>query len=218
MFVLGGRSNQVGESLPFEIYDTESSDWYKFQAVQRFRHTIWTIDKYLYCHGGFDQDTPNIPTQTTVRVDLLELFRNHANLLGNIQRYIENQRKPDSNTNGGLDGTFSRGGMEIEDQTNNQVRQVIDKIYPNGETTKDKDKSANRNVRISPLVVVANIFQNDDDINKMIKKINVDSLQEERKKIGVNTYVDNYEMNKIMQLEQLYNPIITNLLIPKTIQ
>jgi protein phosphatase len=33
MFVIGGRSNAVGEVLPFEIYDTESSDWYKFPAI-----------------------------------------------------------------------------------------------------------------------------------------------------------------------------------------
>lgn len=30
MLVIGGRSNIVGETLPFEIYDTETSDWYKF--------------------------------------------------------------------------------------------------------------------------------------------------------------------------------------------
>lgn len=41
MFVIGGRSNLVGEVLPFEIYDTESSDWYKFPSIQRFRHTLW---------------------------------------------------------------------------------------------------------------------------------------------------------------------------------
>jgi protein phosphatase len=33
MFVIGGRSNMVGEVLPFEIYDTESSDWYKFPSI-----------------------------------------------------------------------------------------------------------------------------------------------------------------------------------------
>jgi protein phosphatase len=80
MFVLGGRSNQVGDNLPFEIYDTESSDWYKFSSIQRFRHSVWTMDKFLYCHGGFDQDTPNVPTDTTIRIDLLDLFKNQTNL------------------------------------------------------------------------------------------------------------------------------------------
>lgn len=54
MLVVGGRSNQVGETLPFELYDTESSDWYKFNSIQRFRHTIWYCEPFLYIHGGFD--------------------------------------------------------------------------------------------------------------------------------------------------------------------
>lgn len=33
MLVVGGRSNQVGETLPFEIYDTETSDWFKFPQI-----------------------------------------------------------------------------------------------------------------------------------------------------------------------------------------
>ncbi len=74
MLVVGGRSNQVGESLPFEIYDTESSDWYKFPAIHRFRSTIWFVEAHLYIHGGFDQDTPNIPTEAVLRVDLNKLF------------------------------------------------------------------------------------------------------------------------------------------------
>jgi len=68
MFVLGGRSNHVGETLPFEIYDTESSDWYKFNAIQRFRHSLWSIENFLYIHGGFDPETPNIPTDGKIIV------------------------------------------------------------------------------------------------------------------------------------------------------
>lgn len=54
MLVIGGRSNQVGETLPFEIYDTETSDWFKFPAIQRFRHSAFNVDNLLYIHGGFD--------------------------------------------------------------------------------------------------------------------------------------------------------------------
>lgn len=44
MLVIGGRSNNVGENLAFEIYDTESSDWFKFAPIQRFRHASWLIE------------------------------------------------------------------------------------------------------------------------------------------------------------------------------
>jgi len=30
MFVIGGRTNTVGEVVPLEVYDTESSEWTKF--------------------------------------------------------------------------------------------------------------------------------------------------------------------------------------------
>ena len=41
MIVIGGRTNTVVEDVPMEVYDTESSEWYKFNAIQRFRHTCW---------------------------------------------------------------------------------------------------------------------------------------------------------------------------------
>lgn len=33
MMVIGGRTNQVGEDVALEVYDTESSEWYKFKAI-----------------------------------------------------------------------------------------------------------------------------------------------------------------------------------------
>jgi protein phosphatase len=62
MLVVGGRNNQVGQSLPFDIYNTESSEWFKLQSIEKFRHAAWIMENYLYVHGGFDQDSPNVPT------------------------------------------------------------------------------------------------------------------------------------------------------------
>lgn len=39
LFVIGGRTNNVGETLPIDVYDTETSEWSKFNSVQRFRYT-----------------------------------------------------------------------------------------------------------------------------------------------------------------------------------
>lgn len=54
MFVIGGRTNTVGEVVALEVYDTESSEWTKFNSVQRFRHVVWSIDQTIYIHGGFE--------------------------------------------------------------------------------------------------------------------------------------------------------------------
>lgn len=62
MIVMGGRSNSSElEASNVEIYDTESSDWHKFKAINRYRHTIVSIDNYLYVHGGFEPEFPNKP-------------------------------------------------------------------------------------------------------------------------------------------------------------
>ena len=70
MIVLGGRTNQAGENLQCEVYETETSEWRKFNCTQRFRHTVWATDCNLYMHGGFENETPNIPTNTILRIDL----------------------------------------------------------------------------------------------------------------------------------------------------
>ena len=80
MIVIGGRSNG-NEQLPFEIYDTETSDWYKFNPINRFRHCTWLIQNSIYLHGGFDPDIPNIPTELMLKIDLSKIFHNYPSLL-----------------------------------------------------------------------------------------------------------------------------------------
>lgn len=74
LLITGGRNNQVGEAMPFDIYDTDSSDWYKLPSIDRFRHTCFMIDHNIFIHGGFDQESPNIPTAVTLRIDLNKAF------------------------------------------------------------------------------------------------------------------------------------------------
>lgn len=75
MVVVGGRTNTVGENVQLEVYETESSEWHKFDCLQRFRHTIWAIDSTIFMHGGFEKETPNIPTNSIMKIDLMALFR-----------------------------------------------------------------------------------------------------------------------------------------------
>jgi hypothetical protein len=74
LLITGGRNNQVGESMPLDIYDTDSSDWYKLPSIDRFRHAVFMINHDIFVHGGFDQEAPNIPTESTLRIDLNKAF------------------------------------------------------------------------------------------------------------------------------------------------
>lgn len=85
MMVIGGRTNQVGEIVPLEIYDTESSEWYKFNSIQRFRHACWSVDTNVYVHGGFEHETPNIPINIIARIDTYKLFHKHDHLTQKIK-------------------------------------------------------------------------------------------------------------------------------------
>ena len=82
--VIGGRTNQVGEDVALEVYDTESSEWYKFRAIQRFRTAVWSIDANVFVHGGFEHETPNIPINSISKIDATKLFANHPGLASKI--------------------------------------------------------------------------------------------------------------------------------------
>lgn len=81
MIVLGGRTNTVGENVLMEIYETENSEWKKFNSIQRFRHTIWAVDQIIYMHGGFENETPNIPTNSIMKLDLVAHVKGNASLM-----------------------------------------------------------------------------------------------------------------------------------------
>ena len=85
MMVIGGRTNQVGEQVPLEVYDAESSEWCKFASLQRFRHSCWFVDNNVFVHGWFEHETPNIPIDAIARIDALKLFEKHDNLLQKIK-------------------------------------------------------------------------------------------------------------------------------------
>ena len=75
MIVVGGRTNTVGESVPFEVYDTDSSEWFRFSSILRFRHACIELDSTFFVHGGFEHETPNIPTSKMLKIDIAKLFK-----------------------------------------------------------------------------------------------------------------------------------------------
>lgn len=89
MMVIGGRTNNVSEQLPMEIFDTETSDWISFNSLQRFRCGTWFYEKYINIYGGFDLATPNIPTDSIYRVNLANLFSNNQSLSIKLSTFLE---------------------------------------------------------------------------------------------------------------------------------
>lgn len=111
MFVLGGRTNNVGENVQLEVYETESSEWKKFNCLQRFRHSVWVMDHYIYMHGGFENETPNIPTNTIVRLDLNTVFKGNAMLLQKLEQFVGSSTQAGARSGSSASGS-TKGGSD----------------------------------------------------------------------------------------------------------
>mmetsp|Transcript_3432 Transcript_3432/g.2991 ORF Transcript_3432/g.2991 Transcript_3432/m.2991 type:complete len:193 (+) Transcript_3432:614-1192(+) len=98
MIVLGGRTNDVGENVGMEVYDTETSEWYRTQAVQRFRHGSWLVDNFLYIFGGFEHESPNVPTETITRINVLKAFQPFESLYQKTQYLLSSNKENEKKT------------------------------------------------------------------------------------------------------------------------
>jgi hypothetical protein len=78
----------VGETLGLEIYDTETSEWTRFQSIQRFRHGSWQVENFIYIYGGFELDSPNIPTNTITKINLTRTLQSDDRLLQKMANFI----------------------------------------------------------------------------------------------------------------------------------
>jgi protein phosphatase len=92
MLVIGGRTNNVSEQLPLEVFDTETSDWIGFNSLQRFRCGTWFHESFINIYGGFDLATPNVPTDSIYRINLMGLFANHQHLKSKLM--LLNEKMP----------------------------------------------------------------------------------------------------------------------------
>lgn len=91
MFIVGGRTTNVHESLRLDIFDTDTSEWHSLTNVQRFRHVSWLYKGALYLQGGFKQDSPEVPVSDIIKIDLLEALKNKPNLTKKIKAFLATQ-------------------------------------------------------------------------------------------------------------------------------
>jgi len=213
MFVVGGRTNNVGETVALEVYDTESSEWVKFPSVQRFRHACWLLDSSLYIHGGFEQDSPNVPTELITKVDVSKFFQNSKVISNQIPNSpIENKIVYQKQT---TMGKFDMG----MNNNNIMIPEDRESAYKNymGSKIKKPTTAGPQNVRISDKVIIAVAQDHDDDKEKCYKQVSIDKLQEEAKKIkqGHNFRDPNaYSNTHSLYYENIYSPFINALLKP----
>lgn len=185
LIITGGRSNLASDTVPMEIYDTETSDWFKYEAPQRFRHATFFCDNFLFMHGGFNQETPNTPTDIIIKLDLSNILQEEPQLskylLLEVSKYDgpstgQNQSKPQSNSN---------------------------KVNPYSQ------KSSNSIKLVSEAFMAVNGA--DDDMGVQVTKIPINKLRDEPKKIGLVFEKQSLNAQQIY-CESLYSHFVSYLL------
>jgi hypothetical protein len=166
MMVIGGRTNTVGEDVALEVYDTESSEWYKFKAIQRFRHSVWSVESSVYVHGGFEHETPNIPINAISRIDAIKLFANHLTLQAKIHPKASKAGKSEADKSKAIKKNQNIYNVN-EQQEFKLANQAHIAMNYNPSHQGQMDTPA-------------------EDFSLLVRQISIDKLQEEPKKLGPN--------------------------------
>ena len=95
------------------MYETESSGWRKFNSLQRFRHTVWAVDSAIFMHGGFENETPNIPTNTIMKLELTQLMSTVPALAQKLEQSIGSaSKRAKTSPAGSVSNTVSNDGTQ----------------------------------------------------------------------------------------------------------
>lgn len=201
MLVVGGRNNQIGDKLNFDIYNTESSEWSNLPPIEKFRHACWISENYMYIHGGFDQDSPNIPTERMLKMDLARAFQEDTSLF----KVLSSGTGKDFYTNKigkGLHGSNYNSAekqqqLYLQQQQNIQLQRSNEYRRP---AASGGSANNNRHIKLCPEVIVASYDE------QTTKKVELDKLHEENRRLKDVPVIHNSKA----VLEKIYNPFINS--------
>jgi protein phosphatase len=80
LIVVGGKSDKGDESVPLQVYDMMKNEWSSFENIERFRHDAFVRQTDLYIYGGFSLKTPNVPTDSLLKLNLYTVFEKSSYL------------------------------------------------------------------------------------------------------------------------------------------
>lgn len=212
--VIGGRTNNTADNIPLEIYDTQTSDWFKFGNFPRFRHASWITDQWLFLFGGFDQRNPNIPTDELLRINLVKLFQKTTNILkiSNLDEvpdtFIEQQDVLKNSMVTNMSQNIMQQSLLKRSSNNIQNTSFLKTSSQKQSTTPIK------NIRLASQAIIATSYGPEDDGNRLLRRLSIDKLQEESKKLGLG-FKDQSQNSTPAYIERLYNWFISQLLIPR---
>ncbi len=185
MVITGGRSKNIQDILPTEIYDTESSEWMRFHGIGLYRHMVFKKDNNLFIYGGFENNNPNYPIERIFKVDLLQYFKTSSLIIKKIENYLAGLKEKANQK------TLLPSNETFQEQVNIQNNHPQQNVF-----------------RLAPKAVV---IKNDEIVQ--VRKVDINSLNEERKRIGFNINTPSLQDKRIYN-EPLINKFIEVLFHP----
>ncbi len=186
LVVIGGRTIAAPKPASFEAYDTESSEWFSYPPIKRFRHASWAVESLVYVHGGFELDSPNVPSSSIIVIDSSKLFKLHEAL------------SPKEPMRDDYKAPAKAGGTGAPNPPHDITLQSKVGAGP-GAALGRVDGEEEKVFRLSTQAHVAASFNQDDpenDLSNFVRKVPIEKLQEEAKKIGGNQKVKTASLAK----------------------
>jgi len=197
MIITGGRSKYIQEILPTEIYDTETSEWSRFNGIGLYRHMVFKKDNYIFIYGGFENHSPNHPIEKIFKVDLLQYLKSNTQITKKLEQYIaslkEKEGKGKENTNKNL----SNDVLNTQPTTSTQIPDKV-KIE-NNHIQEKKFRLANK-------AVVLKFNENMQEDMGLISKVDIDKFINEGKRMGFN----NVNQVTSLQNKRIFNEVLIN--------
>lgn len=157
----------------------------------------------MYIHGGFDQDSPNVPTDRILRMDLALAFRPDTSLF----KALSSGTGKDYYTTKGIKGQPGSNYNSAEKhEQQHQLYLQQQSLQKNNEYRRPAaggSASSTRAIRLCPEVIVASYDE------QTTKKVELDKLHEENRRLKDVPVIQNSKAT----LEKLYNPFINAFLL-----
>ena len=159
--IIGGKSEDFGDNLSIEVFNTENSEWSKLCSFRIFRHSSFIHDNFLYIYGGLKGD--NIPTNNLIEMDLFQLFSSNQNLLSKLKFYFDIRNEQNNTINNNSDGNNYNNNMNINVGMNNNNNIMSNAI--NNKKLKGVKPKVLDSLEVSKM---KNIYHLEDDKKKCI--------------------------------------------------
>ena len=152
----------------------------------------------MYIYGGFENSNPNIPVEKLIKIDLFQYFKSNPTFSTKIEAFLETKKENKS----GLMNQSTLGN-------NNSIIESTKKNFIENNSKEEKKFY----IANTAVVVKTNENANAYDDSALIRKISIDKLTDEAKRIGYNNVKSLVQTKRIFN-EQVINKFIENLLRP----